>query len=150
MPITGPLRRATLITQRSAALVALSMLAACSNPGDPTSSTEVESVGLSDADKGRVCRAAIASMHERDPATIRVVAVTDGIHRVSYLLEDGNDWTAECRVGNDTAEWRPVANGQPLAWQDRDTIRFTVKGSTINVRTFYRDEPVTSDTYTFE
>lgn len=103
---------------------------------------------LSVADEGRVCRAAIASLNGRDPAIIRVISTSGDIHRVRYTRDDGTVWTNECRIGDGTAEWRAVQDGQPGRWRDEDTIRFTVDGSTINIQTFMMGEPVTNDTYT--
>lgn len=160
--------------KRFFAVAALATLTACGNSTDTSSSTTpeeagnavaadaaataaanppapaVETVSLSDADKGRVCRAAIASLNGRDPAIIRVISTKDDIHRVRYTRDDGTVWTNECRVGNGTAEWRMVQDGQPGRWRNEDTIRFTVEGSTINIQTFMSGEPITNDTYEVE
>lgn len=114
--------------------------------GGPAPKTETV-VALSDADKGRVCRAAIASLMGRDPSIIRVISASGGIHRVRYTRDDGTVWTNECRVGNGTAEWRAFDNGQPGRWRNEDTIRFTLDGSTINIQSFMSGELVTNDTY---
>jgi hypothetical protein len=111
---------------------------------------KAEASPLTAEDKGRVCRAAIASLNGRDPAIIRVISTSDDIHRVRYTRDDGTVWTNECRVGEGTAEWRMVENGQPGRWRTEDTIRFTVDGSTISINTFMGGEPMTSDTYTVE
>nr|WP_315025435.1 hypothetical protein [Brevundimonas diminuta] len=154
--------------KRLAALSALTMLAACGDADQQARENLTEStaelqeatanarallppeptpVSLSDEDAGRVCRAAIASLNGRDPAIIRVISTNAGIHRVRYRRDDGTVWTNECRVGNGTAEWRAVMDGQPGRWRNEDTIRFTVDGSTINIQTFMGGEPVTNDTY---
>lgn len=150
--------------KRIVVLAGFSMLAAC---GDGKTEAEqfaeavtpieiIEPVpdqptaALSDADKGRVCRSAIASLNGRDPAIIRVISASNDIHRVRYTRDDGTVWTNECRIGNGTAEWRMVENGQPGRWRNEDTIRFTVDGPTISINTFMGGEPMTSDTYTVE
>jgi hypothetical protein len=154
--------------KRMIVISALAMLAACGNADERPSTTapeqaaneaaaasqlaapEVETVALSDADKGRVCRAAIASLNGRDPGIIRVISTSGDIHRVRYTRDDGTVWTNECRVGNGTAEWRIVENGQPGRWRNEDTIRFTVDGPSISIDTFMGSEPMTSDTYQVE
>jgi len=105
---------------------------------------------LSAADRGRVCRAIIASLNGRDPAIINVISSDGDLYRVRYTRDDGTVWTNECRVGNGTAEWRIVENGQPGRWRTEDTIRFTVSGSTVSVQTFMGADPMTSDTYEIE
>ncbi len=111
---------------------------------------EAQPVSLSDADKGRVCRAIVASLNGRDPAIIEVISSEGFTYRVRYTRDDGTVWINECRVGAGTAEWRAIMDGQPGRWRDEDTIRFTVDGSTINVETFSMGEPMTNDTYTVE
>ncbi len=111
---------------------------------------EPQPVSLSDADKGRVCRAIIASLNGRDPAIIEVISSQGFTHRVRYRRDDGTVWTNECRVGSGTAEWRAITDGQPGRWRDEDTIRFTVDGPTITVETFSMGELMTNDTYTVE
>lgn len=100
------------------------------------------------AQKGRICRAAIASLNGRDPAIIRVLSASDGIYRVRYTRDDGTVWTNECRVAdNGFAEWRAVQNGQPGRWRDEDTIRYSVAGDSISIKTYMGGELVTDDTY---
>lgn len=106
-----------------------------------------EPIELSDDDKGRVCRAAIASLNGRDPAVINVISYQGGIHRVRYTRDDGTVWTNECRVGDGTAESRIVENGQPGRWRTEETISFTVDGDTIGINTFMGGEPWSSDRY---
>jgi hypothetical protein len=155
--------------KRLIALAALPMLAACGE--DPTANTtytppEAETtpaveepladagdptlVSLSDEDKGRVCRAAIASLNGRDPAIIRVISSDNGLYRVRYTRDDGTVWTNECSVAEGSAQWRMVENGQPGRWRYEDTVRFTVDGPTISINTFMNGEPMTSDTYEVE
>lgn len=102
---------------------------------------------LSNDDKGRVCRAAIASLNGRDPEIIRVISTDGDIHRVRYTRDDGTVWTNECRVGANTAEWRMVENGRPGRWRNEDTIRFNIDGPRISIQTFMMGDPMTSDTY---
>ena len=105
-------------------------------------------VSVDDADKGRICRAAIASLNGRDPAIIKVVSNADGINRVRYTRDDGTVWTNDCRVSDDgSAKWRAVQNGQPGRWRDEDTIRYAVAGPSISIQTFMGGELVTDDTY---
>lgn len=105
---------------------------------------------LSEADQGRACRAAIASLNGRDPGIIRVVRQSRNFVTVRYTRDDGTIWTNECRVGRTTAEWRMIENGQPGRWRTEDTIRFQIDGPTIKVQTFMGGEPVTDDTYQIE
>lgn len=128
--------------------VAMAAADVAAEENDAAPAPKIETVvALSNADKGRVCRAAIASLMGRDPSIIRVISASGGIHRVRYTRDDGTVWTNECRVGNGTAEWRAFDNGQPGRWRNEDTIRFTLDGSTINIQSFMSGELVTNDTY---
>lgn len=153
--------------KRLAALAALILLTACGqSERDQESARELseatrelgeavdqarlltgEPVSLSDDDKGRVCRAAIASLNGRDPAIIRVVSNEGDTYRVRYTRDDGTVWTNDCRVGDGTAEWRMVENGQPGRWRSEDTIRYSIDGASVSIDTFMGAEPMTSDTY---
>lgn len=137
--------------QKTAAEAEAAAAAAMKTAGMETNPVPVvEAVALSDTDKGRVCRAAIASLMGREPGIIRVISTSGGVHRVRYTRDDGTVWTNECSVGDGTAQWRTVENGQPGRWRNEDTIRFTVDGPTINIDTFMGGEPMTSDSYTVE
>ncbi|MDO9607395.1 MAG: hypothetical protein Q7J26_02630 [Brevundimonas sp.] len=103
---------------------------------------------LSGEDKGRVCRAVVASLNGRQPDIIRVISNEGDQYRVRYTRDDGTVWTNDCIVGNGTAQWRMVENGQPGRWRNEDTINFTVNGEKIDVQTFMNGEPITSDSYT--
>ncbi|QCQ98515.1 hypothetical protein [Brevundimonas sp. SGAir0440] len=105
-------------------------------------------VVIADADKGRVCRAIIASLNGRQPDIIRVISHQGDEYRVRYTRDDGTVWTNDCIVGNGTAQWRMVENGVPGRWRSEDTINFTVDGEKIDVQTYMNGEPVTSDSYT--
>lgn len=105
---------------------------------------------LTSADRGRACRAIIASLNGRDPAIIRVISTDGDIYRVRYTRDDGTVWTNECRVDDGTAKWRMIENGQPGRWRDEDTILFSVEGKSIRVKTFMNGDPITNDTYTVE
>lgn len=105
-------------------------------------------VVVADADKGRACRAIIASLNGRQPDIIRVISHEGDQYRVRYTRDDGTVWTNDCIVGNGNAQWRMVENGQPGRWRNEDTINFTVDGEKIDVQTYMNGEPVTSDSYT--
>lgn len=105
-------------------------------------------LGLSNEDKGRTCRAIIASLNGRDPNIIRVISSEGEIYRVRYTRDDGTVWTYECGFGAGVAQWRMVENGRAGRWRTEDTIQFSSDGPKISVNTFMDGEPMTSDTFT--
>lgn len=118
------------------------------NPATTDKTVDAPTSVVGPAQKGRICRAAIASLNGRDPSIIKVLSSANGITRVRYTRDDGTVWTNECRVAdNGYAEWRAVQNGQPGRWRDEDTIRYSVDGTSISIQTFMGGELVTDDTY---
>ncbi len=111
------------------------------------SKVQRETVVIADADKGRACRAIIAGLNGRDPGIIRVISSEGDQYRVRYTRDDGTVWTNDCIVGNGTAQWRMVENGQPGRWRNEDTINFTIEGEKIDVQTYMDGELITSDSY---
>ncbi len=110
----------------------------------------VTRVVLTEADMGRICRAAIASLNGRDPAVIKVTGSAGNLRRVRYTRDDGTTWTNECRFGGGGLDWRTVENGQPGRWRTEDEVRFSINGKDIAIDTFMGGEPVTSDFYTID
>lgn len=103
---------------------------------------------ISAADRGRICRAAIASIFGRDPSIIRVLGQADGIVRVRYSRpDDGTVWTNECRVNASTVDWRAVDNGRPGRWRTEDTLRFKQDGASITVEQFMNGEHINTKTH---
>lgn len=149
------------------AIVALTLLGACVDQNDDKTrfdrdvaaqlarmkqaeaakQSQPPTVVIADADKGRACRAIIASLNGRQPDIIRVVSHEGDQYRVRYTRDDGTVWTNDCIVGNGTAQWRMVEKGQPGRWRNEDTINFTVDGEKIDVQTYMDGEPITSDSY---
>ncbi len=103
---------------------------------------------LTDSQKGKVCRAAIANVMGRDPSIIRVLSQTGGITRVRYTRDDGTVWTNECRVNADNVDWRAVDGGQPGRWRSEDTIRYKIEGSRITIQQFMSGEHIDTQAYT--
>lgn len=103
---------------------------------------------LTDAVKGKVCRAAIANVMGRDPSIIRVLSNSDGITRVRYTRDDGTVWTNECRVHPGNVEWRAIDGGRVGRWRTEDTIRYRVDGSRITIEQFMSGEHIDTRTYT--
>lgn len=104
--------------------------------------------GLSDDDKGRVCRAIIASLNGRDPNIIRVISSEGNTYRVRYTRDDGTVWTNDCGFGTGIAQWRMVEEDRVGRWRTEDTIQFSLSGQNISVKSFMDGELVTDDSYT--
>jgi predicted NAD/FAD-dependent oxidoreductase len=91
----------------------------------------VEIAALSNADQGRACRAAIASVMGREPSIIRIVSRADDVVRVGYTRDDGTKWQNECRVTGNKVEWRTYENGRSGRWRTEDSITVTLKGGDV-------------------
>lgn len=111
--------------------------------------SEVQAVALSGEDRGRVCRAAIASIMGRDPNIIRVTS-QDGINvRVAYTRDDGTRWAQACRVHDrGYVEWAGIERGQQGRWRNEDDIRFEIRdGDAIHIRQSSMGELIDDDVY---
>lgn len=77
------------------------------------------------------CKAAIALIMDRDPATIQGRKLPDGLAHVSYTRpDDGKRWQARCQVVDDAhirwAAFDAFGDGQQGRWRDEDKIRVEV------------------------
>ena len=131
-----------------AAVPAVKATATASPAPAPVTPTPVVKA-LSDDDRGRVCKAAIAVLNGRDPSIMRVIKDEAGLTRVRYTRDDGTVWTNECRVEPDRVSWRIVDSGGPGRWRTEDTITYAIDGDTVSVRLSMDGEVVSEKEYTF-
>lgn len=110
-----------------------------------------ERVSLSKAEKGRVCRAAIAAVMGRDPSIIQVTSTSGDIVQTRYTRDDGTVWKNQCRVEDGRVIWAAVdVNGPgtgPGRWRDEDELLFTISGPNIRIQQSMMGEPVSDDTF---
>ncbi len=97
----------------------------------------VSAVALTDASLASVCRAGLAFIHGQQVGAIQSEGVTSGVMAASWPAPvDGGRRYADCRVENDTIQWRParLPEGQTAAWSNTPTdpvVRFTFEGDQI-------------------
>lgn len=111
---------------------------------------------LSDADLGRVCRAAVAALNGRDPAIIKVERVEAGVAHVGYPRpDDGKVWKNDCRAEGDRVVWRAVdldgPGSGPGRWRthpDDEIVTYAIDGDTVKVRVGYSDGSGSEEAYT--
>jgi hypothetical protein len=118
-------------------------------PSSPASETPAPApvAALSDADLGRVCRAAVAALNGRDPAIIKVEHITGDMAYVGYRRpDDGKVWKNRCRVEGDRVVWSAVdldgPGSGPGRWRthpDDETITYSIDGATVKVRVGFSD-----------
>lgn len=97
----------------------------------------VSPVALTEASLISVCRAGMSFIHDQPVGAILSEGVSDRVMTASWPAPvDGGRRFAECRVKNDTIQWRParLPDGQTGAWSDTPTdpvVRFTFEGDQI-------------------
>jgi hypothetical protein len=110
---------------------------------------------LSEADRRRVCRAAIADLNGHSPEIVSVTSATDDSIVVSYVRpDDGKEWTNECRFEGNRVIWRTIGafgGSDPGRWRDApldEVITFTVQDASVTITTTYSDGSSGSEPYT--
>ncbi|PZO04047.1 MAG: hypothetical protein DCF28_06425 [Alphaproteobacteria bacterium] len=100
-------------------------------------SAPVSAVALTEASLISVCRAGMSFIHDQPVGVILSEDVSDGVMTASWPAPvDGGRRFADCRVENDTVQWRParLPDGQTAAWSNTPTdpvVRFTFEGDQI-------------------
>jgi len=115
-------------------------------------------VQLSDNDRSRVCRAAIADVNGHPPKILSLVSDNGETVRVKYSRpSDGKVWTNECRFDGDRIVWRTVDAFGPDSglgrWRDGphdETIIYSISEQEITLKTSYPDNSGSSETYTVQ
>ena len=123
---------------------------------ETTSAEIADNSTLSNTDLGRVCRAAVAELNGRDPASMQVKDNAAGIVRVEYRRPDDNKlWKNDCRVEGDKLIWRGVdafGHGSgPGRWREDpmdEVITFALDGSNVTINMTFSDGSSGSETYT--
>lgn len=137
------------------------LLASCGSPSAPESDPDMvvdlpAPEGLKVASTTpypvEACRAAIATIMGRNPATIKGRKIEGGLIHVSYIRpDDGKRWQARCRIDDANhltwAAFDAFGDGQQGRWRDEDAVEFTVKGKAMHVAVSTGGELVSEDTF---
>lgn len=115
-------------------------------PDDGTA-TSASVQHISEADRGRVCRATLAAEMGRPVETISVVKTTDEYVRVSYIREDdGVRWSNECKFNGNRVIWRTFDASGPGSgvgpWRERPDdplLYFSISGNVVTVKIRWTD-----------
>lgn len=97
----------------------------------------VSAVALTDASLASVCRAGLSFIHGQQVGAIQPEGVARGVMTASWPAPvDGGRRYADCRIENDTIQWRParLPEGQTATWSNTPTdpvVRFTFDGGQI-------------------
>lgn len=109
------------------------------------------------AERSMICRAGIAKVMGRDPATMKATDKGKGITAIQYRRPDDNKlWKSECRLEGDRIIWRGVdsfGNDGPGRWRDLPedgTLTFALEGKRVTVAETYSDGSVVPETFNFE
>ena len=119
--------------------------AAAMTPVVTPPSAPVSAVALTDASLASVGRAGLSFIHGQTVDAIRPEATAGGIMTASWPAPvDGGRRFADCRVENDTIQWRParLPEGQTAVWSDTPTdpvVRFTFQGDQIVLNQTFPD-----------
>ena len=112
----------------------------------------VQAVNLSQSDKGRICRAAVASINGRDPGIIQVTRTDGNIVQTRYTRDDGTVWKHQCRIEAGRVVWAAIdVNGPgtgPGRWRNEDEILYSLDGDKIHIRQSEMGELIADDTFT--
>lgn len=134
-----------------ALLTCVIALAACSETetsfeqisADLSDEPTLESDSLSDVDRGRVCRAAIAVLMGRDVEIVSVDRIENAIAYVSYVRpDDSSHWAYRCHFSDGRVVWSSVDDSSSGRWRDHpsdETIVYTVGGDTVSITELHAD-----------
>lgn len=156
-----------------AASLALSfMLTACGRSPTPTSANEAETGNIGNLMSDpfangtpptptvaattpyavEACKAAIAAINGRDPATMKGKKLADDLVHVSYIRpDDGKRWQSRCRIDDANhltwAQFDAFGDGQQGRWRTEDTVEFSVEGKSLHVKVSTEGELMSDETY---
>lgn len=95
-----------------------------------------------------VCKAAIAAIMGRDPATIKATRGVDGVVETSYVRPgDGTRWSQRCRLEGDKVVWASDTG----RWRDSpadEVITFSVgPDRSVTIKQTYQDGSASEETF---
>ncbi|GAA0659468.1 hypothetical protein GCM10009102_04900 [Sphingomonas insulae] len=98
------------------------------------------------------CKAAIAALNGRDPATMKGKKLADDLVHVSYIRpDDGKRWQSRCRIDDANhltwAQFDAFGDGQQGRWRTEDTVEFSVEGKSLHVKVSTEGELMSDETY---
>ncbi|GAA0456635.1 MULTISPECIES: hypothetical protein [Sphingomonas] len=98
------------------------------------------------------CKAAVAALNGRDPATMKGKKLTDDLVHVSYIRpDDGKRWQSRCRIDDANhltwAQFDAFGDGQQGRWRTEDTVGFSVEGKNLHVKVSTEGELMSDETY---
>lgn len=122
---------------------------------DDAKATSTSVRQLSEADRGRVCRATVAGEMGKLVDIISVIKTTDKYVRVSYVREDdGVRWSNECKFDGNRVIWRTYDAFGPGTgvgpWRERPDdamLYFSISGNTVTIKTTWTDGSQSEKSY---
>ncbi|ROP60075.1 hypothetical protein EDF81_2903 [Enterobacter sp. BIGb0383] len=100
---------------------------------------------------GQVCKAAAASMFDRDHKTMKLDKVESGIAYVHYIRPvDNSRWAIKCKLMGDQVMWASDNPDSTGRWRDDpadSVVRFSVEGKKLTLSEIYSDGSSTTNTY---
>lgn len=98
------------------------------------------------------CKAAIAALNGRDPATMKGKKLADDLVHVSYIRpDDGKRWQSRCRIDDANhltwAQFDAFGDGQQGRWRTEDTVEFSIEGKSLHVKVSTEGELMSDETY---
>ena len=106
---------------------------------------------FSDSD---VCRAAIGAIMGRDPTTIKITQVKDGIYYLTYTRpSDGTKWSQRCKIEGNQVIWASDEPGKTGRWRthpadEKISFEAVQNGSVLRIRQQFPDGSSTSKDFT--
>jgi len=98
---------------------------------------------LSNSDRGRACRAAIAVLMGRDVEIVTTDRIENRIAYVSYVRpDDGTHWAYRCRFSDNRVVWSSVDGSEFGRWRDHaadETLVYTASVDTVSITELHAD-----------
>jgi hypothetical protein len=100
----------------------------------------------------QACKAAVAALNGRDPATMKGRKLADGLVHVSYVRpDDGKRWQSRCRIDDANhltwAQFDAFGDGQQGRWRSEDAVEFRVESKSLHVKISTNGELMTDEVY---
>lgn len=100
----------------------------------------------------QACKAAIAALNGRDPATMKGKKLADDLVHVSYVRpDDGKRWQSRCQITDANhlmwAQFDAFDDGQQGRWRTEDTVEFSIEGKKLHVKIATNGEAFADETY---
>ncbi|HHQ6628666.1 TPA: hypothetical protein ACSTL1_000077 [Serratia fonticola] len=109
------------------------------------------SLYAAEADVGKACKAAAASMFGRDHKIMKLDKVKSGIAYVHYIRKDDNSrWGIKCKLIGDQVLWASDNPDSIGRWRDDpmdSVVKYSISGGDLTVTETYSDDSSTKNTY---